>query len=348
MAGLEDDGAIVARELERPDAPAKMLICALNIEWSSAVTARILPGKDKLTICFAHVAYQLAAQFRLRNTGINAFEVRSLDELERRIGEADVLLVSGLWRNEFITKAPRLAFIQSISAGLDQYSRDGLRAAGIRLASAQGANERAVAEHAIALMLALARLLPQARDNQSARTWRGMIGDIGRREEELGGKTLVIVGMGRIGSRLATLAKAFDMRVIGVKRNISTGKGAADVLVAQSEMRSVLPEADFVALTCPLTPETEKLIDAQALAAMRPSAYLINVARGRALAGAAVDCVWEEPLPPTSGLWQAKNIFITPHSAGETRRYEDNVLDLLLENLDRMGRGETELKNGVV
>ncbi|MDB5812111.1 MAG: hydroxyacid dehydrogenase [Betaproteobacteria bacterium] len=323
---------------------------------------RSIPAKDKLTICFAHVAYQMAARFKLRNTGIEAFEVRSLDELERRIGEADVLLVSGMWRNEFIAKAPRLAFIQSISAGLDQYSRDGLRAAGIRLASAQGANERAVAEHAIALMLALARQLPQARDNQTAHKWRGMIGDITQREDELGGKTLAIIGMGRIGSRLATLAKAFDMRVIGIKRNAATGKGAADAVVAQSELRTILPEADFVALTCPLTPETEKLIDTDTLAAMRPSAYLINVARGRVvdeaalvaalekggIAGAAVDCVWEEPLPASSALWHARNIFITPHTAGETRRYEDNVLDLLIENLERLWRGDAELKNGVV
>jgi len=326
------------------------------------MAARPLPAKDRVKICFAHVAYRMGERFALRNTGMQSFEVRSLDELASRIGEADVLLVSGLWRNEMIAKAPRLAFIQSISAGLDQYSRDNLRAAGIRLASAQGANERAVAEHAIALILALARQLPQGRDNQTALKWRGMISDIAQREDELGGKTLVIVGMGRIGSRLATLAKAFDMRVIGVKRDPSKGQGAADAVVAQARLLDVLPDADFVALTCPLTPETEKLIDARALAAMKRSAYLVNVARGRVvdepalikaladgtIAGAAVDCAWEEPLPATAPLWTAKNIMITPHTAGETRRYEDNVLDLLMENLGRLQRGETELKNGVV
>jgi len=325
------------------------------------MAARPIPAKDRLKICFAHVAYRMGERFALRNTGMQSFEVRSLDELASRIGEADVLLVSGLWRNEMIAKAPRLAFIQSISAGLDQYSRDDLRAAGIRLASAQGANERAVAEHAIALILALARQLPQGRDNQTALKWRGMISDIAQREDELGGKTLVIVGMGRIGSRLATLAKAFDMRVIGVKRDPSKGQGAADAVVAQARLLDVLPDADFVALTCPLTPETEKLIDARALAAMKRSAYLVNVARGRVvdepalikaladgtIAGAAVDCAWEEPLPATAPLWTAKNIMITPHTAGETRRYEDNVLDLLMENLGRLQRGETELKNGV-
>ena len=101
---------------------------------------------------------------------------------------------------------------------------------------------------------------------------------------------------------------------------------------------------------------------AKALAAMKPSAYLINVARGRVvnepalvealnqkrIAGAALDCVWEEPLPATSGQWDVPNVLITPHTAGETRRYEDNVIDLLLENLERLWRGETALKNQFV
>ena len=326
------------------------------------MSTRALPAKDKLTICFAHVAYRMGERFALRNTGMNWFEVRSLDELKARVAEADVLSCSGLWRNELIALAPKLAFVQSISAGTDQYSRDALGAAGIRVASAQGLNERAVAEHAIALILAMARKIPEARDNQAAKHWRGMIGDISKREDELGGKTLVIAGLGRIGSRLATLARAFDMKVIATKRDVSKGASVADKVVGEDGLLSVLPEADFVALTCPLTPKTENLIDAKALAAMKPSAYLINVARGKVvnepaliealqakrIAGAALDCVWEEPLPATSGLWSVPNVLITPHTAGETRRFEDNVLDLMMENLDRMWRGETALKNQFV
>jgi phosphoglycerate dehydrogenase-like enzyme len=304
----------------------------------------------------------MGERFALRNAGIAWFEVRNLYDLKARIAEADVLLCSGLWRNELIPAAPRLAFIQSISAGTDQYSRDALGAAGIRVASAQGVNERAVAEHAIALILAMARQIPEARDNQTTRKWRGMIGDISKREDELGGKTLVIAGLGRIGSRLATLAKAFDMRVIATRRDPSKGAGAADRVVGEDGLLSVLPQADFVALTCPLTPDTENLIDAKALAAMKPSAYLINVARGKVvnepalvealsqkrIAGAALDCVWEEPLPAASGLWDVPNVLLTPHTAGETRRYEDNVIDLLLENLDRLWRGDAVLKNQFV
>jgi phosphoglycerate dehydrogenase-like enzyme len=321
-----------------------------------------LPAPDTLTICFAHVAYRLAERFALRNTGIRHFEVRSVEELSARIAEADVLVVSGFWRDEFAAKAPKLRFIQSISAGTDQYGRDVLTARAIRLASAQGANERAVAEHAMALILALARRIPEARDNQAKRHWRGMMSDFARREEEIGGKTLLIVGLGRIGQRLARLAKAFDLRVVGLKRDPSTGAGAADEVHGNDRLLALLPQADIVALTCPLTPETENLFDAKALAAMKPGAQLVNVARGKCvdeaalqaalesgkLAAAALDCVREEPLPAASPLWAAPNALITPHSAGETRRYEDNIIDLLMENLGRLWRGEAELRNQIV
>ena len=129
-----------------------------------------------------------------------------------------MLVVSGLWRNDLIDLAPKLRFVQSVSAGTDQFDRGRLARARIRLASAQGANERAVAEHAMALILALSRQLHLARDHQTGRHWRPMIGDPSRREDELEGKTLVIVGLGRIGTRLAGLARAFGMSVIGVRR----------------------------------------------------------------------------------------------------------------------------------
>ena len=274
----------------------------------------VLPRKEDLTICFAHVAYRMADRFAARSTGIRHFQVNSLEELTVRIGDADVLSVSGLWRNNLIARAPKLKFIQSISAGTDQYSREALKAAGIRLASAQGVNARAVAEHAMSLILAMTRQLHVARDNQAKQHWRGMISDLSKREDELGGKTLLVVGLGRIGSHLAVLAKAFGMRVIGTKRDPGTGGTNADDVFSQGRLGEVLPLADFVAITCPLTPQTEGLINAQALARMKPSAFLINVARGKVvdepaliaalregrLAGAGLDCTVEEPLAATS------------------------------------------------
>ena len=322
----------------------------------------MIPPKDKLTICFAHVAYRLEERFRARGTGIASFEVRDAASLAARIGEADVLVVSGLWQNGLLASAKRLRYIQSIGAGTDQFPCGELVRRGIRLASARGVNYRAVSEHAMALILALARRLPEARDNQEKHHWRGMIGDLAGREDELGGKTLVVVGLGQIGGRLAELAKVFDMRVIGLRRDPGAGKGAADSVRAMGELAAVLPEADYVALCCPLTPETEKLIDRAALDRMKPSSYLVNVARGRVvdeaaligalgaqrIAGAGIDVTVEEPLAANSPLWEMSQVLVTPHTAGETRRYEDNVIDILETNLARLRHGETELRNQIV
>jgi phosphoglycerate dehydrogenase-like enzyme len=321
----------------------------------------MLPAKDQLKICFAHVAYRLDERFRALDTGIASFEVRDAETLAARIGEADVLVVSGLWNDALLARAARLKYIQSIGAGTDQFPRDALAGRGIRLASARGVNYRAVSEHAMALIPALARRLPEARDNQARQHWRGMIGDLAGREDELGGKTLLIVGLGQIGGRLAELARAFEMRVIGLRRDAAVG-GPADEVRPMSDLRAVLPQADFVALCCPLTPETERLVDGAALALMQPSAYLVNVARGRVvdepaliealnagrIAGAALDVTVEEPLPPESPLWAMPNVLVTPHTAGETRRYEDNVIAILRDNLDRQWAGQSELRNQVV
>ena len=322
----------------------------------------MLPPKDQLTICFAHAAYQMQACFNARDSGMRSFELRDRDALDRRIGEADVLVVSGLWHDGLIELGQKLRFVQSIGSGTDQFDKSALAARGIRLASAAGVNARAVAEHAMALMLALARRLPEARDNQHARLWRGMISDLTQREDELGGKTLLVIGVGRIGGRLAQLGKAFDMRVIGFRRDPAAGKGAADSVHTLAELPAFLPQADFVALTCPLTDATRGLIDARALALMPAGASLVNVARGpcvveadlvaalRAgrIAGAALDCTDPEPPAAESPLWGMANVLITPHTAGETRKYEANVVEILMENLDRLWRGETVLRNGVV
>jgi D-2-hydroxyacid dehydrogenase (NADP+) len=317
-------------------------------------------GSDELTIGFAHAAYQLGDEFASRGRKERIFEVRSLEELEERVGEADVLAVSGLWKNQLIERAPRLKFVQSVSAGTDQFSRDLFQQHGIRLASGQGVNERAVAEHAMALMLSLTRQLHLARDNQASLIWRGMIPDRAQREDELAGKTLLVVGLGRIGTRLARLGRAFDMRVVGIKRHPQP-IADVDVILGHEHLMDALSNADFVALTCPLTPETEGMLGEMQFAAMKSSAYLINVARGRivdeealltalhsgSIAGAALDCFHDEPLSADSPVWGLKNAIITPHTAGETRRYEANLVDILLENLECFGKG-TSLRNQIV
>jgi phosphoglycerate dehydrogenase-like enzyme len=319
-------------------------------------------NKSDIEVLFAHVAYQFPDLFKARKSGMKFAVATSPAEMEAKIGTADVVVVSGLWKNDLVDKAPKLKFIQSISAGTDQYSREILKAKGIRLASAHGVNANAVAEHAISLILSLSRQLHFLRDAQAEKRWRPMQGDLAIREDEIEGKTLLIVGLGRIGDRLAQFGKAFGMKVIATRRNPSGGKGAADAVYANAELAKLIPQADFIALTCPLTTETEKLFGAAQIAAMKPTAFLVNVARGkvvdepaliaalqnRKIAGAGIDVTIEEPLPPSSPLWSMPHVIVTPHSAGETKRYEDRVIDLLIENVGRLGRGETTLVNGIV
>jgi D-2-hydroxyacid dehydrogenase (NADP+) len=318
--------------------------------------------KEKVTICFAHPAYQMEAQFEKRETAYDCFQVWTPEELQARVHDFDVMVCSGFWNDGLLTQAPRLKFVQSISAGINQYGVKNFEAAGIRLASAAGVNANAVSEHAMAHILSFTRLMHTGRDCQNQKLYRGMISDISQREDELGGKTILIVGLGRIGKRLARLAKAFDMRVIGTKQNSDMTLENVDEIYRSDQLKSHLPKADFVVLTCPLNAETENLIDTEALALMKPSSYLINMARGpvvdevaliialqnNAIAGAGLDVFAEEPLPLESPLWEMRNVIVTPHAAGETRKYEDSVIDILLENLSRLEQGENELFNQVV
>jgi len=322
----------------------------------------LLPPPGSITIGFAHPAYQLEAEFLSRRNNIRTLLARSSQELEAMLPDCDVVVASGLWRNAMVEAAARLRFIQSVSAGVNNFDLALLRARGIRLASAQGGNEKAVAQHALALMLALSRQIHLSRDRQARREWRPMLGDPAAREQELGGRNVLIVGFGRIGQRFGRLARALECHVVGVRRKPAPAGDAADVVVGIEDLDRVMADADIVVLTCPLTPETTNLIDARRLALMKPSAHLINVARGAVvdepaliaalqggrIAAAALDVAVEEPLPASSPLWAMPNVIVTPHSAGETQRYETNVIDILEDNLGRLWRGEAELRNGVV
>ena len=152
------------------------------------------------------------------------------------------------------------------------------------------------------------------------------------------------------------------MRVIGVNTRCFHRHRAADEVVAQDQLLTRIAEAEHHCAHLPAHAADASLINAQAFAAMKSSAFLVNVARGKVvdepaliaaltekrIAAAGIDCTVEEPLPATSPLWTLENALITPHTAGETQRYEDNVIDLLVENLDRLWRGETKLANEFV
>lgn len=322
----------------------------------------LLPPKDRLHILFAHGAYDMKPIFDARGSGITTAQVSTRADLAAALPEADVLVVSGLWQNDLLAHAPKLKYIQSVSSGTNQYDKAAFAERGIRLASGQGVNKNAVSEHAIGLMLSLTRRLALARDNQSARIWRPEQTDPMAREDELPGKVMVIVGTGGIGDRIARIARALDMRVIGLRRDPAKGKGAADEIRSFHDLKAVLPEADVVVLSCPLTEETANLIDAAAIALMKPTAQFINVARGGCvdeaaliaaltegrIAGAGLDVTATEPLPADSPLWSLPNVVLTPHAAGETRNYELNVLSILERNLDRLWAGDEALVNRIV
>ena len=314
------------------------------------------------TICFAHVAYRGGDRFTERASPYPFFEVRTVEELQARAAEADVLVCSGFWRNTLPELSPRLKYIQAYSSGTDAFDREVLKKHGITLCNAAGTNAAAVSEHAVGLMLGMVRRLFVARDDQHKKHWSGMKGDFAIREDELAGKTAIVVGMGKIGERLIRLLKAFEMTVIGIRANPASGKAGADEVHATSELPKLLPRADFVVLVCPLTPETENLIDAKAFALMKPTAYLVNCARGKVvdeeamiealrsnrIKGAGLDVMAVEPLPPESPLWTLPNAFLAPHTGGETCAFEDNVLDIMMENIDRLQAGRTDLVNKIV
>ena len=319
-------------------------------------------NKDDITIHFAHSAYQFSTMLDKRDTGINHFQTWTPDDTRARIAEGDVLISTGFWRNDLLPLADNLKFIQVCGAGYDQFDQNAIRAQGVRLANASGVNVNAVSDHAMALTLSLTRQLASARDNQRDHHWRGMISDLSKREDELAGKTMVIYGLGKIGGRLARLAKAFEMNVIGLKRDVSTPVDHVDELHPSAAFAEILPRADVTVLCCPLTDVTRNVVNAGTFLAMKPSSYLVNVARGGCveegalinalqrggIAGAGIDVTVEEPLAKDSPLWDLDNAIVTPHTGGETRKYEDNVLDILLDNLGRLFRGETELHNQVV
>lgn len=322
-----------------------------------------LPPSDVLRIVFARSRYDLRAVFDRQNTGIATVEARDVDDLLTLLPSADVLVVGGGWKNAWLPTASRLRFVQSISSGTNQFDLDAFRARHIALASAQGVNTNAVSDHAMGLLLALARQLPHHMRQQQRRVWHPgpAPADMAAREDELAGKTVLVVGLGAIGDRVARLARAFDMQVLGVRRDPDKG-GSADEIHGFSRLPDLLPRADAVVLCCPLTQETRHLIDARTVRQMKPGAWLVNVARGGCvdepvlidalaegrIAGAALDVADPEPLAQNSPLWTLPNVLVTPHRACETRRYEENLLSILLRNLGKLRTGDPALVNRVV
>jgi phosphoglycerate dehydrogenase-like enzyme len=288
-----------------------------------------------------------AAEARLRSLGdVRIFTERGADderELARRIGDAEAVVnirAHARFTAGVLEASPSLRLISVWGTGTDHIDLDACRARDIAVTNTPGVSAHAVAEHTIALMLAVARRIPALDRGVRDGTWpRGQI-------DQLEGKTIGVVGLGAIGRRVAALATAFGMRVLAWTATSDQGR-ASSVGAELTPLNELLAAADFVTLHLRLSPATENLIGANRLALMKPGAYVINTARAalvdrdalvdalttKRIAGAALDVFHDEPLPATDPLAALPNVVLTPHNAGMTREVIAAGLDLAVSNV---------------
>jgi phosphoglycerate dehydrogenase-like enzyme len=273
------------------------------------------------------------------------------DELRRRrdalLAEAEVLCITFPFPSRLLGRAPRLRYVHQIPAGVSNLTRGDLWRAAIPVTSGRGANRSLpIAEWVVAAGLALLKDLPRAASQRAA----GRLERAPFRGRQVAGKTLGIVGLGGIGRQVARLASGLGMRVIGTRRS-SEPVEHVERLYPPSELHAMLGESDLVVVAAQLTDQTHHLIDAAALAAMRPGACLLNVARGELidevallealrsgrLGGFAAD-VYEgefERQPPAE-LLAFENVILTPHTSGQGEQPSDEPLQIFKDNLRRL------------
>ena len=279
-------------------------------------------------------------------------------ELEAVLGDAVALIGGDAVSADLLAAAPRLRWIQATSAGVEEFLIPELHERSIALTNFSGINAPPIADHVIAMLLAFARGLMPLLARQFEHEW---VEDGAPPTFEPAGQTIGIVGMGDIGEQVATRAHGLGMRVLGLQRHPpdEPPPGVERVLPAEG-LPELLAESDHVVLCLPLTDATADLFGRDELRQMRRSAYLYNVGRGglidqealiaalRAgtIAGAGLDVVEPEPLPPDSPLWDLPNVLITGHTAGNSPLTMDRGIELLVDNVRRFLAGEP-LRNEV-
>lgn len=268
---------------------------------------------------------------------------------DRLAGElADAEIFFGFHTPEVFRDAKQLKWIQSVAAGMERLLEPELVARGLLITNASGVHGPAVAEMAWALTLAVAQGLPLYFRQQHDHVWKhGPVTD-------LDGATAGIIGLGGIGRRYARVAAAFGMRVLAVDRHEPGKPAEVESLWGLDRLDDLLKQSDVVLVSCPYTPETKNLIDAERLAKMKPTAILVNIARGGIvdeaaliealregrLAGAGLDVCATEPLPADSPLWDTPNLVLTPHCAGLSTHRRQKLTEFFCENLRRYQVGE--------
>lgn len=288
-----------------------------------------------------------------------AAEIRyatTVDELRSALSGAQAMFVadfrSGMLREAW-PHARDLKWIHHGGAGVDPLLLPELVGSPVVLTNSRGIFDRAMAEYVLGLVLALAKDLPRTLDLQRRREWRH------RETERLDGRTVLVVGAGSIGREIARFLHGAGMRVLGVARRArrSADRGSPDDaferVVGTDDLPAVLPEADYVVLALPLTPETRGLFGADALARMKRTARLINVGRGAVvdqaalvealrsgrIAGAALDVFADEPLPADHPFWDLPGVIVSPHMSGDFVGWREAVPALFVENFRRWRAG---------
>lgn len=275
--------------------------------------------------------------------------------LEPILQSTEVLLCNPVMPPDLLDRAPNLRWIQLSSAGIDRLVESPLARSDVTLTTASGIHAATISEYVIGAMIALAKGFPAAMRAKAEARWSPFWPDV------LEGKTIGIVGAGNIGSRVGRVARAMGMRAIGSRRSAErrmTGREAVatdlDEVVPSMDLDYILSESDYVVIATPLTAETSGMIGAAQIDAMKPTASIINIARGAVIdepaliaalkdgriAGAVLDVFSQEPLPPESELWNLDNVIMTPHISGGMPDYMDRVVALFADNLRRYLTGE--------
>lgn len=331
-----------------------------------AAHAPRIPAETKLLICVNNPAPlwrpppDTAQRMRARFPRMHITHLPSFDGLERELPDTDIFMGLSL-KAEQLALAPKLRWIQAVSAGVAQFMYPELRERGVILTNASSVHCVPIAQHILGVIVGLARRFPDCLRYQRQGIWAlNELWTAPVKPRELMGQVLLFIGFGAIGQETARLVRPLDMRVWTVTHSGRPNPDVAERVVKASQLHEVLPQADFVVVAAPATPETRNMLGEREFALMKSSAYLINVARGtlvdepalisalerNVIAGAALDVTVKEPLPPESPLWKMDNVFITPHVSGATENTWEREEELMAENLKRWFAG-SELLNRV-
>jgi phosphoglycerate dehydrogenase-like enzyme len=288
--------------------------------------------------------------------GVRIVPVSSVDEAASVAADAQALI--GYCDEEILSAAPGLHWVQVYSSGVDRcVVNPGMHTGNKLLTNGQRIGSPALAEHAIALMMALVRGLDVFHSNQLNGAWQRNIALGSGEFMELEGRTVLIVGLGGIGTQTAKRAHGLGMRVIATRGSRREGPDYVDYVGLADEVSELAAQADVVINTAPLTDRTRGMFNAEFFAAMKPTAYFVSVGRGAStvtadllaalengeLAGAGLDVTDPEPLPEGHPLWTMPRVIITPHTAGRSDKSRDRLFLLVQENLRRYVAGEPML-----